>query len=194
MSDDKNLLMDHEYDGIQELDNKMPQWWVTMFILTFIFAIAYMFYYHVAKVGDLQLQEYANEFKDDGKGGGSKKSQDFVKGELFAPSPDDKEQIAKGNKVFQANCASCHRADGGGSVGPNLTDDKWLHGGAFTDIVWTIVNGVPEKGMLSWQKILSKDDIIATANYIRSIQGTNPPNPKEPQGDVWDGTEKLPAK
>lgn len=191
MSDEKDLLLDHEYDGIQELDNKMPSWWVTLFILTFIFAIAYMFYYHVAKLGDLQLQEYASEFPKEGEGG-AKKSTGFTNGELFAPSPDNKEMVAKGEKVFQANCASCHRADAGGTVGPNLTDDNWIHGGAFTDIVWTIVNGVPEKGMLSWRKILSKDDILATANYIRSLHGSNPPNPKAPEGAVWDGTEKLP--
>lgn len=190
MAEVEDRLLDHNYDGIEEFDNPLPQWWLTLFILCVIFGGIYMFYYHIAEIGDLQLQEYANEFpKEDEQ---QKAPEEFQKGEMFAANIDDKDMLAKGEKVYQANCASCHKADGGGSVGPNLTDEYWIHGGSFTDIVWTVVEGVPEKGMLSWRKILSKEDIIATANFIRTLRGTNPAGGKAPQGDLWDGTEKLP--
>lgn len=190
----EDKLLDHSYDGIEEFDNPLPQWWVMLFILTTLFGVGYMFYYHVAEIGDLQLQEYANEFiQDENAPKSETPKEEFTKGEMFAPISDDKAMLEKGEKVYQVNCASCHAKDGGGGIGPNLTDDNWMHGGSMTDIVWTIVDGVPEKGMIAWRSILSKQDVIAVSNYIRSLKGTSPAAPKDPQGDLWDGTEKLPT-
>ncbi len=189
MAELEDKLLDHNYDGIEEFDNPLPQWWVMLFIMSIIFGVIYMFYFHISGMGDLQLQEYANEFK------GVEKVQvadSFETGEKFAPEQEDKELLARGEKVYQVNCASCHAKDGGGGVGPNLTDDNWIHGGSMTDIVWTIVDGVPEKGMIAWRSILPKEDVIAVANFIRSLRGTVPANPKQAEGDLWDGEEKLP--
>jgi cytochrome c oxidase cbb3-type subunit 3 len=171
------LLMDHEADGIKELDNLLPRWWVWLFYLTTIFAVIYMGYYHVFKVGDLQAAEYAKEAKrgDEIKGAALAKFESSM-GTL---APDkDQAVLAKGQQVYVQMCAPCHRPDGGGLVGPNLCDDYWIHGSNYTDNVKTIVNGIPEKGMLTWRGVLKPNEIQAVASYIYTFRGTKPPNPK----------------
>lgn len=184
MSNDSNdpnrsepLLLEHEADGIRELDNLLPRWWVWLFYLTTIFAFAYMGYYHVFKAGDLQATEYRKEAKR----GEEIKSAALAKFEasIGTLAPDtDKAVSAKGQQTFLQMCAPCHRPDGGGLVGPNLCDDFWLHGSNYVDTVKTIVNGVPEKGMLSWRGVLKPNEIQAVASYIYTLRGTAPPNPK----------------
>lgn len=171
------LLMEHEADGIQELDNLLPRWWVWLFYLTIIFAVAYMGYYHVLKAGDLQIAEYNKEAKR----GDEIKSAALAKFESSMSSLEpikDPAVLAKGQQVFLQMCAPCHRPDGGGLVGPNLCDDYWIHGSNYTDSVKTIVNGVPEKGMLTWRGLLKPNEIQAVASYIFTLRGTKPPNPK----------------
>lgn len=171
------LLIEHEADGIRELDNLLPRWWVWLFYLTTIFAIAYMGYYHVLKAGDLQAAEYAQEARR----GEEIKSAALAKFEssigTLAPS-SDKAVVAAGQQTFLKMCAPCHRPDGGGLVGPNLCDDFWIHGSNYVDTVKTIVNGVPEKGMLTWRGVLKPNEIQAVASYIYTLRGTHPPNPK----------------
>jgi cytochrome c oxidase cbb3-type subunit 3 len=171
------LLLDHDADGIRELDNLLPRWWVWLFYLTTIFAVGYMGYYHVLKAGDLQIAEYTKEAKrgEEIKGAALAKFESSM-GTLAPDS--DKAVVGKGQQIFVQMCAPCHRPDGGGLVGPNLTDDYWIHGSNYVDTVKTIVNGVPEKGMITWRGVLKPNEIQSVASYIYTLRGTHPPNPK----------------
>jgi cytochrome c oxidase cbb3-type subunit 3 len=174
------LLLDHEADGIQELDNNLPRWWVWLFYLTILFAPAYLLYFHVLHVGALQAAEYEAESKL----GETVKSAALAKFEASIGSLEpsaDPAFLAKGQQTFLLLCAPCHRADGGGLVGPNLCDDYWIHGSNFVDNLKTIINGVPEKGMLTWKGVLKPNEIHAVASYIYTLRGTKPPNPKLPE-------------
>lgn len=185
--DNDPLLIDHEADGIKELDNLLPRWWVWLFYLTTIFAIGYMLYYHVLNAGDLQAKEYEKEWKR----GELIKSAALSKFEASMATlqpVSDQQVLGSGQQVFIKMCAPCHRPDGGGLVGPNLTDDYWIHGSNFVDTVKTIINGVPEKGMITWRGVLKPDEIKSVASYIYTLRGTKPPNPKPPEN------QQQPAK
>jgi cytochrome c oxidase cbb3-type subunit 3 len=174
------LLMDHEADGIRELDNILPRWWVWLFILTAVFAVIYMFYFHVLKMGDLSAAEYKKEMAI----GDAIKQESLAKFEAslttLEPSKDPA-IIEQGHGIFLRLCAPCHRPDGGGLVGPNLCDDYWIHGSNYSDNLRTIVNGVPEKGMLTWKGVLKPAEISAVGSFIYTLRGTHPPNPKPPE-------------
>jgi cytochrome c oxidase cbb3-type subunit 3 len=172
------LLLDHEYDGIKELDNNLPTWWVWLFNLCTVFAVLYMGYYHVFGKGDLQVAAYTKEM-DIGNALKQAAVQKFETSMTSAEPSTDQAVVSQGGKLFVTYCAPCHRADGGGQVGPNLCDDYWIHGPKFTDNVKIIWNGVPEKGMLAWKdQGFKPSDIQAVASYIYTLRGSNPPNPK----------------
>jgi cytochrome c oxidase cbb3-type subunit 3 len=181
------LLLDHEVDGIRELDNNLPRWWVWLFVLSTIFAFIYMMYYHVLRVGDLQAVEYAKEAKI----GETIKAASLAKFEAtlgtLEPSKDTA-VLGEGKTIFMRMCAPCHRADAGGLVGPNLCDDYWIHGATFSDNLKVIVNGVPQKGMLTWKGVLKPNEIHAVASYIYTLRGSKPVNPKLPEN------QQAPAK
>jgi cytochrome c oxidase cbb3-type subunit III len=171
------LLPGHDADGIRELDNLLPRWWVWLFYLTTIFAVVYMGYYHVFRAGDLQAAEYAKEAQR----GEEIKNASLARFEssIGTLAPENGQAIlAKGQHVYLQMCAPCHRPDGGGLVGPNLTDDYWIHGSNYVDSVKTIVNGVPEKGMLTWRGVLKPNEIQEVASFIYTLRGTHPANPK----------------
>jgi cytochrome c oxidase cbb3-type subunit 3 len=176
-------LLEHEADGIKELDNLLPRWWVWLFNLTTIFAVIYMLYYHVFRMGDLQAAEYAKE----AKAGEAIKSASIAKFEsnLATLTPaKDAVALAEGQRIFLTYCAPCHRADAGGVVGPNLTDDYWIHGSNYVDNVKTIIEGVPSKGMLTWRGVLNPTQIKAVSSYIYTLRGSHPKNPKPPENTV----------
>lgn len=180
---DDPLLMDHEADGIRELDNKLPRWWVWLFYITIIYAVFYMVYYHVLGAGDLMAAEYRREMKT----GEALKNASMSKFEASIASLEpskDPVVIEGGRQTFVKMCAPCHRPDGGGLVGPNLTDDYWIHGDKFSDNVKTIWNGVPEKGMVTWKGMLKPEEIYAVASYVYTLRGTKPPNPKPPENQA----------
>jgi cytochrome c oxidase cbb3-type subunit 3 len=170
-------LLEHEVDGIKELDNLLPRWWVWLFNLSIIFAVVYMLYYHVFRAGDLQAAEYAKEAKR----GEEIKSIAIAAFEssldTLEPSKD-KAVVGEGQQIFLTYCAPCHRADAGGLVGPNLCDNYWIHGSNYVDNLKTIINGVPAKGMLTWRGLLRPGQIQAVGSYIYSLRGSNPKNPK----------------
>lgn len=179
---DKNepLMLDHDADGIRELDNNLPRWWVWLFYLTIIFSVIYLGYYHVFRFGDLQAAEYDKEWKR----GEAIKAATLAKFEAALPTltpSRDPVILDQGRQIFLKLCAPCHRADGGGLVGPNLCDDYWIHGSNFVDNLRTIMNGVPDKGMLTWKSVLKPSEIHAVASYIYTLRGTHPPNPKPPE-------------
>lgn len=147
------LLLPHDADGIKELDNNLPRWWVWLFYLTTLFAAGYLLVYHVFQLAPLSAAEY----ESDRVRGEALKSASQAKFEATLESLEpskDPAMLARGGKIFATYCAPCHRADGGGLVGPNLTDEYWIHGARFQDNLKVIINGVPEKGMLTWKGVL----------------------------------------
>lgn len=177
------LLLDHDYDGIQELDNKLPRWWVWLFYFTIFFAILYFTHYHVLSRGRLMVAEYEHEMKM-GEKDKVKAMAAFEESMATRQPSTDPADLAKGKDTFEKLCAPCHRADGGGLVGPNLCDDYWIHGSNFVDNLRVIWNGVPAKGMVTWKGTLDPKTIFATASYIYKFRGTSPPNPKPPENTV----------
>jgi cytochrome c oxidase cbb3-type subunit 3 len=170
-------LLDHEVDGIKELDNLLPRWWVWLFHLTIAFSVVYLLYYHVFDVGALQAAEYEREAKR-GEQIKSAAIARFESGlDKLQPSTDPAVKT-EGQRIYSISCAPCHRLDGGGLVGPNLCDDYWIHGSNYVDNLKTIINGVPAKGMITWRGLLTPDQIQAVGSYIYTLRGTHPPNPK----------------
>lgn len=184
--EEKDLEMDHEYDGIRELDNRLPPWWIYGFYGTIIFAVIYLWRYHVSGSAPLSQQEYtiAMEKAEEQKAAYLKRSANNVD-ENTVKLLTDASAIDAGKTVFTQNCAACHGKAGEGTVGPNLTDDYWLHGGSIHDIFKTVKYGWPEKGMRSWKDDLSPMQIAQVTSYIKSLHGTNPPNAKEKQGELY---------
>jgi cytochrome c oxidase cbb3-type subunit 3 len=182
------LLLDHEIDGIRELDNKLPRWWVWLFYITILFAAVYLGYYHVyanIKPGKVKLS--ADEYLAEMAIGDLIKSNSMAKfeGEIATLEPSkDKVVLTAGQQTFDRLCAPCHRKDGGGLVGPNLTDDYWIHGSQFSDNIKTIWNGVPEKGMITWKNYLKPKEVYEVASFIYTLRGTHPPNPKPPENQA----------
>jgi cytochrome c oxidase cbb3-type subunit 3 len=185
LSEEKNILIEgHDYDGIQELDNQMPPWLQSLFIGTVFIAIGYSIYYF-GGYGDMQLAELDHEIAT-----AEIEKKAYI--EKVGASMDennvtlleDAGGIEQGKTIFQEKCSACHGIDGGGSVGPNLADAYWLHGGKLNDIFKVIKYGVPEKGMISWEKQLSPTDIQKVASFVISLKGTTPTSPKEPQGEL----------
>ena len=180
------VMTDHEYDGIRELDNNLPPWWKYGFYFTILFGFVYIYNYHIAHSSPLQLQEYTSELAE----------ADSLKKEQLknaAASIDESNVIAlldasslsSAKSIFIGNCANCHGQNGEGGVGPNMTDDYWIHGGGIQNIFKTIKYGVPAKGMIAWQAQLKPEAIQKVASYILTLQGTNPANGKAAQGTIW---------
>ncbi len=183
LSEEKDLIMEHEFDGIAELDNPTPAWFMWLFYGSIVFAIGYMMYFHVLDYGKMQEEEYEIEMAEAKIAkeaylakAGNNIDENSVKEDLSA------EATASGQAVYNTNCVACHGDKGQGTVGPNLTDSFWLHGGSVNNVFKTIKYGVPEKGMIPWEKTLSPKQIADVSNYIISLKGSNPPNAKAPQG------------
>ncbi|MEL6972815.1 MAG: cbb3-type cytochrome c oxidase N-terminal domain-containing protein, partial [Bacteroidota bacterium] len=183
---ESDVMLDHNYDGIRELDNILPPWWVGLFYATIFIGIGYFSYYHISDKGLSSSEKYAVEMEE---------AAEAVKAYLATQADQvdetnvealvDADQLALGESIFNTQCAVCHMADGGGGVGPNLTDEYWLHGGDIKDIFTTIKYGVPEKGMISWKAQLRAGDMQRVASYILTLGGTTPANPKAPEGDLY---------
>ncbi len=186
LSEEKNLVMEHEFDGITELNNPTPGWFMVLFYGTMIFAVVYLFNYEILGWGPNQEQEYDTELAEAeeakvaflSKPGNAKNAVN----ESNIVQSTDEAVITAGRGFFQNRCTPCHGENGEGSVGPNLTDEFWLHGGTVNDIFKTIKYGVPEKGMIAWEKSLSAQQISDLTNYIMSLQGSKPANAKAPEG------------
>jgi cytochrome c oxidase cbb3-type subunit 3 len=177
------LLLDHEYDGIRELNNKLPRWWVWLFNLSIVFAVLYFGLYHVLGKGRLMDAQYKDEMKV-GEQIKARALQDFEATMAARQPSTDAAVLAEGKDTFMKLCAPCHRPDGGGLVGPNLCDDYWIHGSNFVDNLRTIWNGVPAKGMVTWKGTLKPATIYAAASYIYTLRGTHPPKPKPPENQA----------
>lgn len=181
------VMTDHEYDGIRELDNNLPPWWVYGFYVTIIFAFIYLFHFHVFKTGDLQAAEYDREMADaKAEVEAYLKSQANNVDETNAELLTDEAALAEGKTIFETNCWQCHKKDGGGQTGPNLTDKYWLHGGDIKDVFKTVKYGVTSKSMPSWKDQLTPVQIHRVSSYVKSLGGTKPAEPKAPEGDLYE--------
>ncbi len=183
------VMTDHNYDGIRELDNVLPPWWVAGFIITIVISV---FYYIMVFTGNYnQEQEYKDSIAEAKIEHAAWEKQDRINNPekyTAAKATTDAASLKKGKELFLAKgCIACHGVDGGGGIGPNLTDNKWVLGGGFEKIFNTISKGGrPGKGMVAWEASISKTDRQLLASYIISIQGTTPTNPKSPEGEiVW---------
>lgn len=186
IEEEGEIILDHNYDGIKELDNNLPPWWVYSFYISIVFAVIYGIRYHVLSGND-QFEEYeieyaeANaaieEYKKTAKG-----LVDFNTVELLTEASD----LNSGKKIFEANCVACHKADGGGGIGPNLTDQHWILGGGIKNVFKTISEGGRDgKGMVSWKSELKPLEMAQVASYVLNFQGTTPAEPKAAEGDIW---------
>lgn len=189
-----DILLDHNYDGIRELDNHLPPWWKWLFYLTIAWSLIYLVVYHVFDLLPLSDQEFNNEIvKAEAAVEARRATMTAIIDETNVEVTADATSLEKGKTIFARQCAVCHQADGGGNVGPNLTDQYWIHGGDIKDLFNTIKYGVPEKGMISWQSQLSPTDMRDVASFILTLQGTTPANPKEPQGELYNPAETAPG-
>ncbi|CAL1521160.1 cbb3-type cytochrome c oxidase N-terminal domain-containing protein [Chitinophaga sp. MM2321] len=175
--------MGHDFDGIRELNNPTPPWWKWSFIFCICFGIVYFWRTEISHSAPGQLQELAmaEEKAAIAKEAYLKNAANNID-ENNVKLLEDANDLAAGQKMFIASCAPCHGPQGQGVVGPNLSDDYWLHGGKLNEIFKTIKYGVPDKGMKAWQEDFSPKQLAQLTSFIKSIQGSNPPNPKEPQG------------
>lgn len=181
---EEDRILDHDYDGIQEFDNPMPRWWLNVLYVTILFCVLYVLNF-IPGVGSGpgRIARYEAEMA---------RAQDIreaeakahpVTAEGIVALSHDAAALARGRDRFKATCSPCHREDGGGNIGPNLTDDYWLHGGDPARIATTVAQGVPAKGMPAWGNVLKPDDLTAVTAYVLTLRGTHPATPKAPQGE-----------
>lgn len=187
IEEEDHLDTGHNYDGIRELDNVIPPWFTAAFFISIVIAVSYLWRYHVSQSAPLQIEEYQIEMAD-----AEKEKQEFLKNAANSVDENtvtllDAAGIEEGKTLFVANCSACHAATGAsmpGGVGPNLTDEYWLHGGGLKDVFKTIKYGWPEKGMRSWKDQFSPKQIAQLTSYVKSISNTNVKG-KEPQGEIY---------
>jgi cytochrome c oxidase cbb3-type subunit 3 len=189
MEEEESILLDHNYDGVMELDNNLPPWWKGVFYIAIAFAPIYLYFNHFSDYGSSSAEAYDQEIVY---------AQEQVKAYLATQKNAvdesnvtvlvEADAISNGKTIFDAKRSVCHGKLGEGGIGPNLTDPYWIHGGSIADLFRTIKNGVPEKGMISWKSELRPRDMQEVASYIKSLDGSNPPNAKEPQGDIYNET------
>jgi cytochrome c oxidase cbb3-type subunit III len=184
---EETVLLDHNYDGIRELDNHLPPWWKWLFYATIAWSAVYMLVYHVFDTLPLPEEEYNIELALAAEQQQARMAgMDVIIDENTVEVTDDATSLAKGKQIYNMNCAACHKEDGGGSIGPNLTDEYWLHGGGIKELFYVVKYGAGfGTGMISWQNQLSPEQMRDVSSYILTMQGTNPPNAKGPEGERW---------
>lgn len=180
-----DILLDHDYDGIRELDNALPPWWKYGFIITIVFAVVYLVHFHVLGSGNNPTQEYNAEMLRAAAQQEAYQAKNKDKVDENNILLADAVGIAAGKEIFQQTCWACHGRLGEGGAGPNLTDDYWLHKGSLNDIFHSIKTGYPDKGMQAWEKQFNPKQISNITSFIVKLSGTKPPNGKAPQGDIF---------
>ncbi|GMQ29362.1 cbb3-type cytochrome c oxidase N-terminal domain-containing protein [Algoriphagus confluentis] len=188
------MMQDHSYDGITELDNFMPPWLQWVFVGTMVFAVIYFVNYTVLGNGPTGVEEYEEELRLEAIAAEYRKANMLASiDESSVVFDQSAGALNAGKTIFQNNCAACHAADGGGGVGPNLTDEYWLHGGSIQEVFKVVKYGVVEKGMIPWQDQLSPEEMQQVSSFILTLVGTTPANPKEPQGELFSPAAPEPT-
>ena len=186
IEEEHEIIIDHDYDGIKELNNNLPPWWLYAFYITIVFAIVYLLRFHVFN-GPNQYEELNTEYAEANAAieEYKKTAKDLVDMNSVTLLTDA-ESLAFGKNVFQTVCIACHKIDGGGAIGPNLTDKYWILGGGIKNIFHTITEGGRDgKGMIAWKTTYKPSEIQKIASYVWSLQGTTPAEPKAPEGEIW---------
>tara|TARA_R110002050_G_scaffold184406_2_gene317936 strand:- start:83419 stop:84309 length:891 start_codon:yes stop_codon:yes gene_type:complete len=186
IEEEGELILDHNYDGIKELDNALPPWWLYSWYASMVFALIYLINFHVFG-NNSQYDELAKEYEQAkiSIAEYKKTAKDLVDMNSVTLLTDEAD-LNSGKAIFMQNCVACHMADGGGGIGPNLTDNHWILGGGIKNVFKTIAEGGRDgKGMIAWKQSFKPLEIAQVASYILSLQGTTPANPKAPEGDVW---------
>jgi cytochrome c oxidase cbb3-type subunit 3 len=187
IEEEHEIILDHNYDGIKELDNDLPPWWLYGFYASIIFAVVYLVKYEVFN-GDNQYVELETEYAEakvaiEEYKKTAKDLVDFNTVELLTDASD----LANGKKIYELNCVACHKSDGGGGIGPNLTDKHWILGGGIKNVFKTVSEGGRDgKGMIAWKQSLKPSEIAQVSSYLLQFQGTTPAEPKAAEGDVWE--------
>jgi cytochrome c oxidase cbb3-type subunit 3 len=186
MEEEENIMLDHNYDGIKELDNHLPPWWKALFYGSIVYAVVYLLIFHVFKTAPLQEEKYEMEMA---AAAAIRVNQtatvivDFDENDVTFN--DDGAALIAGKDFFESQCAICHKADGGGLAGPNLTDEYWKHGGSMTDIYTVLKKGVQGTAMIPWESKLNPNKLREVASYVKSLQGTNPVGGLPPDGTLF---------
>lgn len=195
IEEEGSLLLNHDYDGIKELDNNLPPWWVYSFYACIVFAAIYLVRYEMlgADNQEMELKKELAQAKIEVEE--YMKNAPDLMDEKTVTLLTDPASLAQGKEIYTTNCAACHRADGGGQIGPNLTDDNWILGGGIKNVFHTISNGGRDgKGMVSWKTNgMKPKDIQKVASYVLSLRGSNPSEAKEAEGDLWEDEGATPA-
>lgn len=191
VAEEDTIITGHEYDGIRELDNRLPPWWLYGFYATIIFSVAYLLHFHVFNTGSLQQDEYEQEMA---------RAKAEVEAYLASTGnridetnvafSSEEPELTAGKEIYAGNCSACHGQQGEGGVGPNLTDQYWINGGDIQAIFKTIKYGVPSKGMIAWESQLTAKEMQQVSSFIYTLEGTNPPNAKEPQGELFERSDQ----
>ena len=194
---EKDILLEHDYDGIRELDNVLPPWWVWLFYGCIAWGVFYLAAVHVLDILPEQNTEYKEAMAQaEIDIAAYKSTQTATVDETNVEMSTEANFLAAGKANFTTFCTPCHGADAAGSensVGPNLTDAHWIHGGGIKNVFKTIKYGVPEKGMISWKSQLQPKEISELSSYIMSLQGTGPATQKAPQGELWQEDGAVPT-
>lgn len=187
VEEEGEIELDHNYDGIRELDNNLPPWWVYLFYATILFGVVYLGKYHIFDAAPDQAEEYVLQI--------AKAENEIAAYKLTAKDLVDAstvtlltgaDDLKAGKAIFTENCVACHKADGGGGIGPNLTDQYWILGGGISNIFSTISEGGRDgKGMIAWKNDLSPSEMAQVSSYVVAFQGTTPAEPKDPEGEIW---------
>jgi cytochrome c oxidase cbb3-type subunit 3 len=186
VEEEHEIILDHNYDGIKELDNSLPPWWLYGFYASIIFGAIYLLRYHVFN-GDTQFDELETEYAEakiaiENYKKNAKDLVDINTVEILTELSD----LKAGQAIFETNCVACHKADGGGGIGPNLTDNYWISGGGIKDVFRTVSEGGRDgKGMIAWKTMLKPSEMAQVSSYVLQFQGTTPAEPKAPEGDLW---------
>ncbi|MBT8288466.1 MAG: c-type cytochrome [Flavobacteriaceae bacterium] len=200
ISQEAEIILDHNYDGIRELDNSLPPWWLYGFYATIIFGAIYLVRYHIFD-GETQAEELATEYANAERAieEYKKTAKDLVDintVELLTDASD----LSNGKRIYEVNCVACHMADGGGGIGPNLTDNNWILGGGIKNVFKTVSEGGRDaKGMIAWKQSLKPSEIAQVSSYLLQFVGTTPAKPKAPEGEIWidptvETTPETPAE
>ena len=186
IEEEGEIILDHNYDGIKELDNNLPPWWVYSFYISIVFAAVYLLRFHVFN-GENQFDELETELADARVAiEAYKKTAKNLVDVNTVTQLTEASDLSAGKNIFETNCVACHMVDGGGGIGPNLTDKHWILGGNIKNVFKTVSEGGRSgKGMIAWKQQLKPLEIAQVASYVLTFQGTTPSNPKEPQGDLW---------
>ena len=187
IQEEHEIILDHNYDGIKELDNNLPPWWIYGFYASIVFAAVYLIKYHVFN-GDNQYTELETEYAEakiaiENYKKTAKDLVDINTVELLTDASD----LNAGQAIFETNCVACHKADGGGGIGPNLTDKYWMLGGGIKNVFKTVSEGGRDgKGMIAWKQLLKPAEMAQVSSYVLQFQGTTPAEPKAAEGDIWE--------